>query len=166
MPFTPIHLGVGAVAKAAGARHVSFLVFGGSQVLMDLEPLYRMLMSDPIVHGRSHTVLGAAVIGTVAMLIGKPVSEFALRLFKSGCATISWTAAANGAYIGTFSHVLLDAVMHADMEPWWPVGTQNPLLGVLTTGGLYTLLVVCGVAGGVVVAARSSPRGKRPEHDD
>ena len=39
MPFTPIHLGPGAALKAIGGRHFSFMVFGGSQVLMDIEPL-------------------------------------------------------------------------------------------------------------------------------
>jgi len=39
MPFTPIHLGPGAAFKAIGGRHSSFMVFGGSQLLMDIEPL-------------------------------------------------------------------------------------------------------------------------------
>ena len=39
MPFTPIHLGPGAACKAIGGRHFRFMVFGGAQVLMDIEPL-------------------------------------------------------------------------------------------------------------------------------
>lgn len=161
MPFTPIHLGFGAVVKAVGTRRFSFLVFAGSQVLMDLEPLYRMLSADPIVHGRSHTLLGATLIGTVAMLAGKPLSEFALRVLKYRCARISWKAAASGAFVGTYSHVALDAVMHADMQPWWPVGVGNPLLGALTTGALHALLIACGILGGVVVAMKTQQQGSQ-----
>ena len=43
MPFTPFHPGAGAVFKATGGRHFSFMVFGGTQVLMDLEPAYMLL---------------------------------------------------------------------------------------------------------------------------
>jgi hypothetical protein len=39
MPFTSFHLGPGAVFKAVGGRHFSFMIFGGSQVLMDVESL-------------------------------------------------------------------------------------------------------------------------------
>jgi hypothetical protein len=41
MPFTPFHLGPGALFKAAGGEHFSFTIFAGSQVLMDIEPLIR-----------------------------------------------------------------------------------------------------------------------------
>ena len=43
MPFTPIHLGPGLAFKAIGGRHFSLMVFGGAQVLMDLEPLIGIL---------------------------------------------------------------------------------------------------------------------------
>ena len=39
MPFAPLHLGPGAAFKAIGGKHFSFMVFGGAQVLMDIEPL-------------------------------------------------------------------------------------------------------------------------------
>ena len=74
MPFTPIHLGPGAAFKAIGGRHFRFMVFGGSQVLMDIEPLIGILRGWAMLHGYTHTVAGAAAIGAVAPLIGKPIS--------------------------------------------------------------------------------------------
>ncbi|MEG1399527.1 MAG: hydrolase, partial [Acinetobacter sp.] len=43
MPFTPLHLGVGACCKAVGQRHFSFMIFAGTQVLMDIEPLLGLI---------------------------------------------------------------------------------------------------------------------------
>lgn len=79
MPFTPFHLGPGAVFKAIGGRHFSFMVFGGAQVLMDIEPLVGLLRDRPVLHGYSHTLAGALVIGLIAALSGRPISEFVLR---------------------------------------------------------------------------------------
>ena len=65
MPFTPIHLGPGAACKAIGDRHFSFMVFGGAQVLMDIEPLLGIIQGWDVLHGYSHTLAGALVIGFV-----------------------------------------------------------------------------------------------------
>ncbi len=78
MPFTPFHLGPGAAFKAVGGKHFSFMVFGGAQVLMDIEPLVAIVQGWPILHGVTHTILGALVIGLVAGAIGRPISEFVL----------------------------------------------------------------------------------------
>ena len=43
MPFTPLHLGVGACCKAVGQRRFSFMIFAGTQVLMDIEPLLGLI---------------------------------------------------------------------------------------------------------------------------
>ena len=80
MPFTPIHLGPGLAFKAIGGRSFSFMVFGGAQVLMDIEPLVGILRGWPVLHGYTHTVLGALAIGTVAGIIGRPISDLALRV--------------------------------------------------------------------------------------
>ncbi len=154
MPFTPFHLGAGAAFKALGGRRVSFMVFGGTQVLMDLEPGYKLLTGGTQLHGPSHTLAGALVIGLLAAVIGKPISEFAFRVGGRPDVTISWQAALAGALLGSFSHVLLDAVMHADMRPWWPVGEGNALLGWFPIGELHLYCVLLGVIGALGVWLR------------
>jgi len=158
MPFTPIHLGPGAFFKGIGGDKFSFMVFGGSQVLMDIEPAYRMIVQDPIVHGTSHTLAGATLIGLVAMSSGKPISELALRLIRYPKTAISWTAAAAGAFAGTFSHILFDAVMHADMLPWAPFSKSNQLLGLVSIDALHITCALLGVIGAAlfVVATRNN----------
>ncbi len=154
MPFTPFHLGPGAAFKAIGGDRFSFMVFGGSQVLIDLEPGYRMLAGDAILHGPSHTLGGALLIAVIATVTGKPISEFVLRWLNAPRARISWLASTTGAFVGTFSHVVLDAIMHADMYPWRPFSDTNGLLGAMSLSGLHTLCVVLGVVGGLLVLAR------------
>jgi len=48
MPFTPLHLGLGASCKAIANKKFSLLIFSGVQVLMDIE-----LILDSIVDNRS-----------------------------------------------------------------------------------------------------------------
>lgn len=131
--------------KAIGGRHFSFMVFGGAQVLMDLEPLVRLIAGSSIVHGPTHSVPGALLIGAVAALTGKPVSEFVLRLLRIRHQPISWLASCMGAFLGTFSHVLLDAIMHGDTQPWWPLSSANPFLGLVSLRKLH-LACLAGVA--------------------
>ena len=160
MPFTPFHLGPGAVFKAIGGSHFSFMVFGGAQVMMDIEPLVGILRGSFVLHGYSHTLAGAAAIGTAAGLIGRPISTFVLKLLRIPHYPFTWTASFLGAYIGTFSHVLLDALMHPDMHPWWPFAPGNPLLEALSTGWLHIGCAVAAVVGGALVALRCHRHGK------
>ncbi|NHZ90575.1 hypothetical protein F2P45_16345 [Massilia sp. CCM 8733] len=150
MPFTPFHLGPGAAMKAIGGRHFSFMVFGGAQVLMDLEPLVRIYAGTAILHGPTHSVPGALLVGAVAALTGKPVSEFVLRRSGIRHQPISWLASCMGAFLGTFSHVVLDAIMHDDTQPWWPLSSANPFLGLVSLRTLH-LACLAGVAFWLVV---------------
>ena len=158
MPFTPIHLGPGLAFKALGGRHFSFMVFGGSQVLMDIEPLIGILQNKPILHGYTHTLLGTLVIGTIAGIIGRPISSYVLRLLAIPHPPFTWAAAFAGAYIGTFSHVLLDAIMHFDMSPWWPIASGNQLLSAISIDQLHLACLVAAVVGGIVFAIRLKAR--------
>lgn len=123
------------------------MVFGGSQVLIDIEPAYRMIAGDPVVHGPSHTIMGALAIGAIATIIGKPISEFVLHLFRYPWPSMSWVAAALGAFLGTFSHLFFDAIMHSDMKPWAPFSDSNGLLGIISLSNLHILCVVLGLIG-------------------
>jgi hypothetical protein len=44
-----------------------------------------------------------------------------------------------GATAGTFSHVLLDSVMHSDIRPFAPFSDSNPLRGVISVQALQGL---------------------------
>jgi hypothetical protein len=160
VPFTPLHLGPGAVFKAIGGRHFSFMVFGGSQVLMDIEPLIGIIRGWDVLHGYSHTIAGALAIGTVAGLIGRPISQFALEQLKIPHDPFTWHSSFLAAYVGTFSHVLFDAIMHGDMRPWWPILEQNGLLSSMTIMHLHILCLVSGVLGAGFVAFRALTKGR------
>jgi len=157
MPFTPFHLGPGAAFKALGGARFSFVVFGGTQVLMDIEPLVHILRGDPVLHGYTHTLAGAAFIGAIGTLTGRPIGSAFLRLLRMQRAPIAWSACIAGAFVGSFSHIALDAFMHADIRPWWPLSDANPWLFAISLGTLH--LGCAGLA--IVGAALAWPRQKR-----
>jgi hypothetical protein len=163
MPFTPFHLGPGMALKACGGKHLSLIVFGFTQVLMDVEPLIRLWRDDSILHGLSHTYLGATVIALVAILLGRPLGIWALTLWNRRLSpaqhtwlalpsTISWLAAFSGAFLGSYSHVLLDSVMHADMRPWAPFASTNGLLYAMSYAHLHLFCLLLGFGGMVALA--------------
>ena len=165
MPFTPFHMGPGVIVKAALGRHFSLMVFRFAQVAMDVEPLARMLRCDLAPHGLSHTYAGAVVIGLLSLLAGRPVCVWLLRHWPPsprhplldwlrGPGGISWTAAALGAFVGTFSHVLLDSVMHAEMRPLWPASDRNGLLDLVPMEALHRLCLAAGILGLGALAIR------------
>jgi membrane-bound metal-dependent hydrolase YbcI (DUF457 family) len=51
------------------------------------------------------------------------------------------------AFIGSFSHVLLDSVMHADVEPFAPFTLNNPILGLLSVEVLHKFCLYSGLLG-------------------
>ncbi len=161
MPFTPFHLGPGAAFKVFGGRYFSFTVFGFSEVAMDVEVLVRMCRADPILHGFSHTYLGATLIGITSILIGKPVCEYCLRIWNKVVSPeehnrlyisprISWIAALMGAMIGVYSHVFIDSIMNVHMHPLAPFSDANSVVGVISVGGLHLLCI--GVGGFAAVS--------------
>ena len=119
MPFTPYHFGAGALAKSIAPRHFSFTAFAVSNVLIDVEPLVRMLgiLDDTILHGPTHTFPGAVVIAALTLPAIRLWDRTAAALHLNGLrppAVPTWMILTS-ALIGTVSHVILDGLMHADM---------------------------------------------------
>ena len=164
MPFTPLHMGPAIALKSIAGRYFSLMVFGFSQVAMDIEPLVRILRDDDILHGFTHTYVGAALVAIPSLLIGRPVCQYFLNSWKAdsrsgflnwlrGPEVISWPAAITGAFIGTYSHVVLDSVMHYDTRPLAPFSQANLLYGLLSIESLHAFCVLSAAAGGVVLIA-------------
>ncbi len=158
VPFTPFHLGPGAICKAIGGHHFSFMIFGGSQVLMDIEPLIRIIRGDAVLHGPTHTVFGALVIAVASTLAGRPISDAALRVSGISARPISWIVALISALIGTYSHIGLDAIMHPDANPLWPIADGNDILGIVSVEALHLICMASGLLGGVLVLVRALRR--------
>ncbi len=156
MPYAvlmPFYLGPGVAFKALGGRNFSFIVFGLSQVAMEIEPLVRVFRGESIAHGFTGTYVGATLIGIVSVLVGKPLGEYSLRWWKEVLALkeipseISWPAALLGAMVGVNSHVFLESIMDAHMHPLAPFSDVNPLLGLISAVKLVLLCLGLGVFG-------------------
>ena len=146
MPFTPFHFGPGALVHSAAPKHISFLAFCGANVLVDVEPLYFMLTHQYPIHRFFHTYVGATVAAAMVLAVFAFVRKLTPRL--------TVRAVALGAIVGTYSHVLLDSLMHADMKPFAPFSDRNPLLGAVFLNTLHGFCLVAGVVGGVVLGVR------------
>lgn len=155
MPFTPFHFGPGALVHSAAPKHVSFLAFCGANVLVDVEPLYFMLTHQYPIHRFFHTYVGATVAAGVVVALFVLARKLAPRLLDQfGLRRLSIRAVALGAFIGTYSHVLLDSLMHTDMSPFAPFSDANPLLGAVFLNTLHGFCLIAGVLGGAVVGLR------------
>jgi hypothetical protein len=166
MPFTPFHMGPGLLVKSLAGRRFSLVVFGTSQVAIDIEPLVHILRGDSVLHGFTHTLLGATLVGAAAAIPGRPLANWVLKVVRGEItdawelrwlgSTLSWPVAVMSALIGTWSHLVLDGVMHRDMHPFSPLTESNPLLGTVGLPTLHWFCVVSGFAGiGVLVTLKA-----------
>ena len=157
-------MGPGVAIKAVAGRYFSLMVFGFSQVAMDVEPLVRIIRGDAVLHGFTHTYLGATLIGLVSAVVGRPICQLVMNYWTPdpyspfmnwlrGPKLISWPAAIADAFVGTYSHVFLDSIMHSDMQPLAPLSEVNGLLEVISVGGLHLLCVLCGLLGALLMFA-------------
>ena len=162
MPFTPLHMGPGLLIKALLQGSFSLMVFGWAQIVMDIQPLLVLLSGAGHLHGFTHTYIGAALLAVFSAVTGKYLAAFGLRLIgHPEFLPISWAVACVSAAIGTFSHVLLDSVMHADVEPFWPFTVYNGLLSLISIEALRWVCLGSGLLGAVLyfsVAGRLARR--------
>jgi len=174
MPITVLHFGPGAVFKAIGGRRFSFVFFGLAQFAMDLEPIGRFLRGSSLLHGPVHSLLGATVVGAVVAVVGKPLGERLLRLWNWRLSPrqrewlyveprFTWTETAVGAFVGTYSHVLFDSIMHTDVRPMYPFRDVNDLVGIISVEKLDALFLALGVIEVLMILTVSFWRRKGPK---
>jgi hypothetical protein len=132
----------------------SLMVFGWAQIVMDIQPLVVLITGEGHLHGFTHTYLGATLLGAVSTLTGKYLSEFGLVLIgisrKENPIKISWVVATSSATIGTYSHLILDALMHSDVQQYFPLSLKNELFGMIKVSELHQLCFYMAVIGSVL----------------
>jgi membrane-bound metal-dependent hydrolase YbcI (DUF457 family) len=157
MPFTPIHMGPGLLIKSLLQGSFSLMVFGWAQILMDIQPLIVLITGEGHLHGFTHTYVGAILMAVFAALTGKYLAELGLktlRISKNGHPIIiGWSIVFLSAFIGSFSHVLLDSIMHSDVEPFFPYRVNNQFLGLLSVSMLHKVCLYSGLMGAVIYYA-------------
>jgi membrane-bound metal-dependent hydrolase YbcI (DUF457 family) len=160
LPFTPFHMGAALIVKPGFNRNFSVITFGLAQVAMDIEPGIGMLTGADVLHGPTHTILGALVVAYLVMLIAPVVCNFVLRKWNEEVThhrlpwlaqpeTTSKIAVTLSVFFGTLSHVALDSLMHHDIHPLRPFSQVNPLMGLMTHDGVYQLCAIAGILGAV-----------------
>ncbi|MEO9944743.1 metal-dependent hydrolase [Paraglaciecola sp.] len=154
MPFTPIHMGPGILIKSLLRGSFSLMVFGWTQIVMDIQPLIVLLSGEGHLHGFSHTYIGATIIAILAGISGKYLSEFGLMVLRiskyENPISIAWRVVFLSAFIGSFSHVLLDSIMHLDVEPFYPFTLENAFLGVISVPVLHKVCLYSGLIGAAI----------------
>lgn len=162
MPATIIHLGLGLQMKSVTPRYFSFPVFVFTQLAIDTEALYFLIKNESPVHRFLHTFLGATLIIFFAILVGRPLCQWGIKLWNALLKEkydhwlyvkpyISWRAAAIAAVFGAYSHILMDSIMHADMQPFAPFSLVNGFWGAISDFHLHMFCILCGGLGIIVL---------------
>jgi len=158
MPVTPCHFGAGLAAKAAAPQRFWLLAFCAANVIIDVEPLYYTLTRQDPLHRFFHTLPGALIAARLTIFlfwILKTVLQW-LHLGRFVVkAEISPPGVWLGAMSGAISHVLLDSVVHADVQPFAPFTSSNPFLGWFSRFEVENFLILLGLAGIAGIILRS-----------
>ena len=150
MPFTPFHMGPGIFLTAILQGSFSLMVFGWTQIVMDIQPLFVLISGEGHLHGFSHTYLGATLLAIFSAVTGKYLSQiglWVLQIENSFQNQIKWWVVFLSAFVGSFSHVLLDAIMHSDVQPFYPATLNNPFLRVISVAALHKFCLYSGLLG-------------------
>jgi membrane-bound metal-dependent hydrolase YbcI (DUF457 family) len=97
-----------------------------------------------VLHLFFHTFLGAtilALIGALVVYLLRGIFEkiIAFFLLPQVASPLNITAAA---LIGAYSHIVLDAFLYPEMQPFWPL-LGNPFLGLVSSSTIYLFCIVC-----------------------
>lgn len=165
MPFTPFHFGPGAALHALAPRRISFLAFCAANVVIDTEPLYYMLTHQYPLHRFFHTFMGVAVaIGlTVALFIGLQKMAGKVRFIPNlfGWKSLTLLPVVVGAVLGGYTHIVLDGLMHGDIQPLAPFSAANPFQGLVSLEALHRFCIYAGVFGLATVGMRKLVHRRR-----
>jgi hypothetical protein len=146
MPFTPFHLGPALAIGLPSKKYMHTPTFILANVVLDVEPLMVLVfgLNYPL-HGYLHTIALAVVVGallSIAMFkLGGIFSPFFKTLRLETDAPLRFRAYLFAGIAGTALHVLMDALIYSDIQPFFP-WASNPLLNLSVTNSDVSLACV------------------------
>ena len=156
MPFTPYHFGPALVAKGLLKSRFCIITFAVSQVIIDLESLFYLIQNDWPVHRLFHTYVGATLAIIISIVLAKPL----LRVLNL---VATWKAILIAGIFGGYSHIILDSIMHRDIQPLSPFVESNELLGIMSGSALHNLCVYSRAIGLVFIGRQCFKPKKNEE---
>lgn len=144
MPFTPFHFGPCACIALPMQRRLDLAIFLGVNIAIDVEPGIVMTcnLNYPL-HGYAHTLFIGGLIGLgfaaaaypFRQLIGKVMSRFRLPYAPTFAKMLL------SGIIGAWLHVLLDATLYPEMNPFFPL-RGNPMFGSVPFLAVYGICAI------------------------
>ena len=115
-----------------------------------------------------HALIGLAIVGVSCSIIGMPICEgirkfgnnnleneksFEKLKWLSTKTDISFASSFTGAFVGAYSHILLDSFMHFDVKPFEPFFSKT-FVGIISVDSLHLSLVGLFIFGLIVYLIR------------
>ena len=160
MPITPFHIVAGFAVKSIFGRYFSWSVFTLTNIIIDTEVIYYILTIGEASHKFFHTFFGSTIVATFCAILGIPICEKVLEYWnknlqnEKSLSKLKWLAtgtkitiisSVSGAFVGAYSHILLDSFMHIDVKP-----LGNNLLGIISINKLHLSCVALFLIGVVI----------------
>jgi len=126
MPVTPLHAGIPGLVSYCFPRRVDIMGAVIGSVIIDIDFFLFLATGSPL-HGFFHTFFGATILAVVIIivlrLLYKPI--IALKRWLKWEPESSLLSLSLGAFLGTWSHIILDSLIYSDLDLYYP-RTGNP----------------------------------------
>lgn len=135
MPFTPYHFGPSGFLGLTFRKWIDVPVFVLANVAIDVEVAVIGFagLGWPY-HRFCHTLVGGVVVGIALGLIAypfMPVFKWGMNLIRLPYQRSSLKKLILSGILGSWLHVLIDAIYHWDVQTFWPL-IARPLYHLLT----------------------------------
>lgn len=144
IPFTPYHLGPSGLFGLLLLKWMDFPTLLIASVIIDIEPIIVLAfnLSYPL-HGVFHSFFAAFLVALLLIFVMKFLRKYftpIMEVFKLK-QDITLRSISIAAFLGTFSHILLDAPLYEEMNPFFPI-SGNPFFIESSFASLY-ISVLC-----------------------
>ncbi len=122
MPATPLHIGIPGLIGYYRPKKVDIVAAVIGSVIIDVDFFLFLMLGTPV-HGYLHSFLSATIIAIALAGILWLLNPSMIKLkewFRWETETGPKSLLA-GAFIGTYSHIILDMLLYKEMNPLFPL---------------------------------------------